>query len=157
MAVPPQARIPKIGTSVPERQIKTGGDPDSLDRETIAWQFHRLDNDHEDWGWNGLKAGIWKEILRQLKAFEGLTWAKLKEAAGGRRHGTNHHPIEVANFCNKAKDRLKSLHLDEYDSLFSLRLANKIRIYGVRDGRVLQLVWYDPHHGDKRGAYPIKK
>lgn len=154
MSVPRNQRTPKAKVAVQDRQIKTGGDPDSFERETIAWQFFRQDAEHTDWGWNKLRPSDWRDILARLKAFEGLTWAALNAQAGGRRRGTNHHPCPITEFCRDARRRLTELHLDEFDSLFSLRINNTLRIYGVRDGRVLQLLWHDPHHGSGRGAYP---
>jgi len=32
------------------------------------------------------------------------------------------------------------------DALYSLRLSGKLRLWGVRDRSVLQLLWYDPEH-----------
>ncbi len=92
-----------------------------------------------------------------LVALEGLTWADIKAQAGGRRRGTNHHPIEFAEFTPTARHRLEQLRLDEFASLFSLRLTNTLRLYGVRDGRVMQLVWHDPFHGSRRGACPTSR
>src|ERR1035438_1741848 len=136
MPVPPNQRQPKAAQVQP-RQIKTGGDPESLDKETIAWHFHKLDGPHTDWGWQKLRAAEWKGILDHLRSFEGLTWAALKHQAGGRRRGTNHHALRTADFSVNARHRLTELRLDEFDSLFSLRINNTLRLYGVRDGRVL--------------------
>lgn len=157
MPVPNNQRTPKTKVVIQDRQIKTGGDPDSFERETIAWQFFRQDREHAEWGWDKLKAAQWRDLLARLKAFEGLTWAQLKAQAGGRKRGTNHHSLFTAEFCKHARDRLRTLRLDDFDSLFSLRLANTLRIYGIRDGRVLQLLWHDPHHGSNKGAYPTAK
>ncbi len=156
MAIAPEHRQPKTAQEIAPRQVRTGGDPGSLDRETIAWHFHRLDNPHAQWGWQKLRPADWRDILSHLISFEGLTWARLKEQAGGRRRGTNHHSIEIAEFTAAARRRLSELHLDEFDSLFSLRITNTLRLYGIRDGRVLQLVWHDPHHGSGRGACPTQ-
>lgn len=155
MPVPPQDRQPKA-QDIPSRQIKTGGDPESLDKETLAWHFHRLDNPHADWGWHQLQPVHWRNVLDHLIAFEGLTWAQLKQQAGGRNHGTNHHSLPISELAAGAKHRLSELHLDEFDSVFSLRISNTLRLYGVRNGRVLQLIWYDPHHGTRRGACPTR-
>ncbi len=155
MPVPPEKRNPKKSQQVPTRQIKTGGDPDSLDKETIAWHFHRLDTPHADWGWQ-IRPSDWRGILAHLQSFEGLTWAALKQQAGGRKHGTNHHSLQLEEFSAAARARLTQLHLEEFDSFFSLRINNTLRLYGVRDGRVLQLVWRDALHGTRRGCYPTK-
>lgn len=149
-----QHRNPKIGASPQERQIKLGGDPESLETQTIAWQFRRMDESHEHWGWNQLRAPQWKQFLRQLKQFEGLTWAQIKEAAGGRRRGTNNHSLLIADLNSAARKRISDLHLDQYDKIFSLRMTNTLRIYGIRDGRVMRLLWYDPFHGTGQGVCP---
>jgi hypothetical protein len=157
MPVPQDQRRPQVKESVSDRQIKTGGDPANFDKETIGWQFFRLDHNHAHWGWDKLRPQDWRDILRHLVDFEGMTWADIKAQAGGRRRGTNHHPIEIAGFNKSARDRLEELHLDDYESLFSLRINNTLRLYGVRDGRVLQIVWHDPHHGSTRGACPVQR
>lgn len=154
MHVPPDQRHPRAREIIPSRQIKIGGDPESFDKETIAWQFFRLDRHHAYWGWNRLRPPEWRDVLSHLVSFEGLRWADLKGQAGGRNRGTNHHPIEISGFNKSARDRLHELHLDDFTSLFSLRITNTLRLYGVREGRVLQIVWYDPHHGSRCGACP---
>jgi hypothetical protein len=154
MAVDPKDRTVKVATSPPAREIKTGGDPNGFDTETMAWNFHRLDHDHSFWGWNKLKASQWRDLLKIFITFEGITWGELKKQSGGRKAGTNHHPIPTTDFTVDAKRRLTELRLDEYATLFSLRLNNTLRLYGVREGRVLQLVWHDPYHGSGNGACP---
>jgi hypothetical protein len=156
MAFDKQHRHPKTGATPQDRQIKLGGNPESMDAETIAWQFHRMDSKHDHWGWDQLHAPIWKQILQHLKTFEGLTWAKIKETAGGKKHGTNHHSLKIDDLNANAKKRIKELHLEQYDKVFSLRLANTIRIYGIRDGRVMRLLWYDSSHGTKHGVCPTE-
>lgn len=156
MSTPSDKRRPKAASS-PSRQIRFGGNPDGQDVETIAWHFNRLDRPHECWGWDKLVPRQWKMILEHLRDFEGLTWAELKAQAGGRSQGTNHHSITIKDFTSDARKRLAEINLDDFDSLFSLRINNTLRLYGVRDGRVLQLVWHDPHHGSGKGACPTKK
>jgi len=157
MAVDRQNRHPRLGATPLEKQIKIGADPESLDRETIGWQFHRMDQSHERWCL-GLrtKASIWRSILQKLIALEGMTWASIKEASGGRRHGTNHHSLKIAELHAEARKRIKELHLEQYDTVFSLRLTNTIRLYGIRDGRIMRLLWYDPCHGTTNGVCPTK-
>lgn len=158
MAVDKQNRRVKTGATPQERQPKLGGDPDSLDRETIAWQFRRIDQGHDRWGLGlSTRAKIWRRILQSLIAFEGLTWAEIKQQSGGRNHGTNHHSLMIDELAPAARRRLNELHLDQYDKVFSLRLGNTVRLYGVREGRVMQLVWYDPHHGSNSGVCPTQR
>jgi hypothetical protein len=153
MPVPTSQRSPKFKEAPPESAPKLGVDPARFDSETMAWNFHRLDRDHADWGWE-LKAGLWRQLLAQLISFEGLKWGELQGAAGGRRNGTNHHPIPISDLSSAATKRLAEKRLDDASAIFSLRLTNTLRVYGFRDGRVLRLVWYDPHHGTQRGVCP---
>jgi hypothetical protein len=153
MAIAKHLRQPKLGGQPETRQVKLGADPESLETQTIAWHFHRLDWNHEKWGWQ-LKAPIWKQILLKLISFEGLTWAILKEQAGGRKRGTNHHSLKISDLTKAARDRITQLRLDQYDKIFSLRVSGTVRIYGIRDGRVMRLLWYDKCHGTKDEVCP---
>lgn len=152
-----EKRTPKVAVNPPSKQIKIADDPESGDKTTIAWHFHRLDDPHPTWGWDLLEAKHWRRVLRHLRSFEGLTWAKLKEQAGGRSRGTNHHSIPTDELAKDARDRLIELRMDDCSMFFSLRLENTLRVYGIRDGRVLQLLWYDKHHGTKGGVCPVTK
>lgn len=155
MAVEKDFRHPKLGGQPETRQVKIGADPESLETQTIAWHFHRIDRIHPHWGWQ-LNPETWGTILQHLISFEGLTWAKLKEQSGGRRVGTNHHSIKIAELNRAARERIAELRLDDYDTVFSLRISNTVRIYGVRDGRVLVLVWYDDCHGTRNEVCPTR-
>ena len=109
------------------------------------------------WGWAKLDSNEHLNVIRSLHGFEKMSWSQLKQAAGGRSSGTNSHPLPIGGFSNTALKRLQDLKLDDVDKLFSLRLNNTLRLYGIRDGRVLRFIWHDPHHGKKTGAYPTKK
>ena len=84
---------------------------------------------------------------------ERLTWAKLKETSGGMSQGTNHDPVSVGHLIAAAQTRLRELRHDDVDELFSLRLTGRARVYGIRDGRALKLLWYDHNHE----IYPISR
>lgn len=131
--------------------------PGSTDHQTPAWQFNLCDKDHELWGWGKLKPLDFIGLIRQhLHSFENMAWSQIKQAAGGRSSGTNSHPLAIEGFAIHAKKRLQQLNHDDVDELFSLRLTNTLRLYGIRDGRVLKFIWHDPYHGSKDGAYPTK-
>jgi hypothetical protein len=151
-----QHRFPKAGASPQDRQIKLGGDPESFETQTLAWQFHCMDIPHAKWGWHSVDLAVWRKILKQLQDFERMTWAAIKETAGGRTRGTNNHSLKITELNAAARARINELHLDQYDKIFSLRLGSKIRIYGVRDGRAMRLIWYDTHHGTFDAVCPTK-
>jgi len=160
VAKPKENRVPSVKETPASQEIRAGGSPESAqksaDTKTPAWQFSRIDETHADWGWKNLQPAQWRDILAHLRAFEGMTWAEIQSAAGGRKHGTNSHSIEVTKLVMDAHNRLAEIGFEEIDEVFSLRLTNTLRIYGVREDRVLRILWRDPHHGTKRGCYPFK-
>jgi hypothetical protein len=158
MSAAKRDREPRSAVIPLTRQVRAGGNPESLETQTIAWHFHRMDWEHTRWGFKNLRPPHWHELLIQLRSLEGLTWAKLKEQCGGRGQsgGTNHHSLEPDDLCKGAKDRLMELNLDDLDVIFSLRLSNTLRLYGIRDGRVLRLLWYDQYHGTRNAVYLTK-
>ena len=154
----PTSRQPRISHEPNTgQQVRAKENPGSTDHQTPAWQFHRCDEDHSLWGWSKLKDNEHLKLIKSLHGFEKMTWNQIKQAAGGRSSGTNSHPLSIDDFSKEAQKRLEQLKLDDNDELFSLRLNNTLRLYGIRDGRVLRFVWHDPHHGSKDGAYPTKK
>jgi len=164
-------REPKIGQSSRKQDIRTKHapsgkevrakeDPSSSDHHTPAWQFHRCDEEHELWGWDKLTPELRLDIIkRHLCSFETMSWNEIKSTSGGKApgNGTNSHALPIGGFSKKAISRLEELKLDDNDELFSLRLQGKLRLYGIKDGRVLRFIWHDPHHGSEDGAYPLKK
>lgn len=157
----PALREIKAGGTPGAKTIRAGGSPESAqkssDTKTPAWQFRCMDETHADWGWKNIPPTDWRDVLSHLRSFEGMTWAAIQDAAGGRAHGNNSHPLPVTKLVNAAQKRMIELGLEEIDEVFSLRLTNTLRIYGVRDERVLRIIWRDPHHGTRRGAYPKAK
>lgn len=59
----------------------------------------------------------------------------------------NNHSLNLDDLNKVAQDRLVELKI-EAESLISLRLSGKHRIYGFRNGRVFNILWYDDDHGD---------
>jgi hypothetical protein len=155
-----QDKKPKALYSPNSKQVRVKEDPRSFDQETPAWQFNCCDLDHEKWGWGKLTPKeVWDLIKVSLHSFETMTWHEIKKVSGGRAegNGTNHHSLLVEKFNKEAQQRLVELKLDDQDELFSLRLNNTVRLYGIKQGRVLRFIWHDPHHGTKLEAYPTKR
>jgi hypothetical protein len=115
-------------------------DPGSSHNQTPAWSFTKIDYDGT-WGWNDVHFAKHKEeIFEKLSHFESMTWAEILKAK------KNHHAIDIDKLHRDAQKRLEALELNDIDELMSLRLTGEKRVFGIRDGRVLQLLWYDPEH-----------
>ncbi|MBA3722272.1 MAG: hypothetical protein H0W88_07715 [Parachlamydiaceae bacterium] len=140
------------------RQPTHSCDPTSFDEMTLRFQFDILDFSHELWGWETLTKEQHIHFLKFVNSIEKLTWSEIKATAGGKSHGTNHHSLEIANFAKIAQKRLQELNLDRIagDTLFSLRINNLTRVYGVREEEFFRPIWHDPFHDQpNKAAYPI--
>jgi hypothetical protein len=67
------------------KEVRIQASPESTDKQTPAWQFHKRDKDHEKWGWDKLSAEDFCELLHgQLAYFETMRfcapWAIKKTA-----------------------------------------------------------------------------
>ena len=141
----------------PNRPIQTQ-DPGNYDRLTVAWRISQFDYGGP-WGDTALKGESIEDLARGwAHTFEQQTWGALKTVGGGKKAGTNHHSIEIARLSKGARDRLVAIRRDDLDEVFSFRINATTRLYGVRDGRAFNVLWFDPWHGDiKKAVCPSKK
>ncbi len=104
-----------------------------------VWRFSLLDWEGP-WGWRDIDAEKWQEIIDKLGHFEMRTWADIKSDG-------NNHAVEIKNSPNpEALKRLAEIHQDDIEELFSLRLSGKERLWGILDGYILKILWWDPLH-----------
>lgn len=80
-----------------------------------------------------------KDLVEKLKAAESMTWQE--HVSSGRSHNVERHKL-----CSEARRRIRDLDLDDVEMFFSLRLTGKERIWGIRSGGVLRVMWWDPEH-----------
>ena len=85
---------------------------------------------------------FWTEILPHLKGFETQTWSEILLRAKKQNHS-----IDVDYLNKGARDRLDERHI-EAEAVYSLRLSGTHRLYGIIDGSVFSLLWFDADHGD---------
>jgi hypothetical protein len=104
----------------------------------FKWRCNRLDWDGP-WSWRGVQIILaLSDIVPKLHDFESMNWGDIEGKTGS-------HFVKVSDLCNEARDRLTTMDEDA-DSLFSLRLTNKMRIWGIRDLAIFRLIWWDPEH-----------
>lgn len=124
------------------KYIAQGGDPAQYYSQNPAWTFANADQ--EMWAFSQKHLGelIWSEIFPKLKALEAKTWGEILVSDKKQNHSLN------LNDLNKvAQNRLAERYI-EAESLISLRLTGKHRLYGYMSGRVFNILWYDDEHGD---------
>jgi hypothetical protein len=125
--------------------------------ETPVWILSTFDLDGP-WGSVACAAADLNKHRGHLKSFESMTWASILAAAGGRRAGTNSHPIKLEDLSKQAQDTLAFISLEDIEEVMSIRLEGIVRLYGIRSGRILKLLWFDPWHGeDDRAVCPSKR
>ena len=98
--------------------------------------------------WHYLSPEKLHEIREKLSNFESMTWHQI--LVEGKKQN---HTVEVSQLSPAARTRLPQMKLNDIDRLVSLRLMGKERIYGIRQGSALLLLWWDPDHA----IYPVEK
>ncbi len=139
-------------TASNSKQPKVVEDPQSFLDMHPVWSFKSLDNGYSKWGFAHTDA-LFNDVICKLKDNEGMTWGEIFSASGGRTYGTNSHYENVSELIPEAQKRWKDLRLEEYDRVFSLRLTNLHRLYGILEDGVFRIVWFDQKHE----IYAVKK
>lgn len=107
-----------------------------------SWNFKS--SDKEQWAFTQDCVGdmFWREILPRLEGFEQQKWQDI--LLNDKKHN---HSIDVESLNKVAQDRLSACCV-EAESLVSLRLSGRHRIYGYMTGAIFNVLWYDDNHGD---------
>lgn len=106
--------------------------------ENPVWHVSILD-ENGPWGWRIIdKNFFFDQILPKIKNFETMFWKDIL--------GRQNHEVSVSEIISDAQKRLAHLNLDDTETLVSLRLSGKQRIWGIRIGNILRILWWDPNH-----------
>lgn len=119
-----------------------------------TWSFKNSDQNISKWDFI---SNADSHILNELKSYEGMTWGEIMKAIGGRKSGTNNHPVNIRNLSSEAQSEIKNIKSlsNELQLIFSLRITAKTRLYGIIDEEsgLYKIIWLDKKHE----IYPIKK
>jgi hypothetical protein len=127
---------PKIkGSPSVEKIPRVQSVPLSDDRP--VWRVGRIDKGGP-WCPHVMDAGTFADILLRLKQFETMTWTDIQR--GGS------HYVATNQIISEAQKRLSELNLDDFDELFSLRIGNKPRLWGMKINNVFSGLWWDCNH-----------
>lgn len=116
----------------------------SADKQTLVWSFDKTDrNDHfrfccdrDDMQHD--------QLLSHIMEYSKRTWASIKLDTHDKGNKSKHHFLDYDELSACAKARVAAMHIE--DDIYSLALTNKLRIIGIRDGRVFRAIWFDPEH-----------
>src|SRR5262245_19142893 len=95
------------------------------------------------WGWSEVDPDTMHRIRNRLAGYESMEWRHIL--------GQQNHSMPVTRLCREAQNRLVALGLDDVDTLYSLRVVQRERIWGILVGSVLRVLWWDPYHE----VYPV--
>jgi len=88
-----------------------------------------------------------RNILDKILHYSVRTWRDIKTETHDKDSKTKHHSLSYDQLSESAKERIAKLQLDDYiDAIFSMRLDNKTRVIGLRDGQFFVVKWFDPNH-----------
>lgn len=104
---------------------------------TPLWSFQRLDVGGP-WCWSKIESGDIADVLSKMGFFETMSWTELA--------GDGCHPIAINRLHKNAQTRLQEINQDDIEELYSFRLSGRQRLWGIKHGRVVTLLWWDPHH-----------
>ena len=143
-----KTKKPRSEFLVSERkEPRVESDPLSYRRMKPTWRIAKMDV-NGSWTWTGINADmLWHHIHDRLKSFESMTWGAIEQERQG-------YPMEVRILCKEAQDRLRQMDPQTtIDTLYEFHVTQKARIWGMREGTILHLLWWDPEHS----VYPVAK
>ena len=114
--------------------------PDSYMTKKPTWNFSRIDTEY----WS-IHNDFIQKIMPTLIDFERMTGHEIVSASKGHGSGSKSHSVEIRRLIKKAQERLLELHIHD-DSLMSLRMTGKDRLWGVLDSGSFYILWYDSKH-----------
>lgn len=139
--MPKSKKIPKVKYEPQKRDKKpvVSSQFVSDDSGPIVWSFLLIDC-CGPWGFDSICRNEFHSLITSsFKDKEGISWAKLKSDTGS-------HNVLISKLIKEAKERLMELRIDDRDELFSMRFTGKKRVWGIRDGNVFKVLWWDPKH-----------
>ena len=124
------------------REVQQIEQPDAYYSKTPRWAFGSCDKRKWSFTVDGAGTAFWDEILPHFQAWENMTWQEILVS-----HKQSNHSINVKDLNKEARDRLIDLKIGT-DSIISLRLSGKHRLYGIITDATFCIIWYDTDHGD---------
>ena len=121
----------------PQKQAKTSYYKNSSENQSISWRYSQADQNGR-WAWSNLDDQKYKKVQEKLHKFEQYSMTQLI--------GTGSHVISCDRIISEAKKRLEDIQKDDVDELYSFRISAKERIWCIRDGHIMNILWWDPKH-----------
>lgn len=143
------------------KSARAGADPSSIMQMQMAYELFQYSDREGEWSWGELrnwcssaaKAGAGCIVRNSMNEMSSLTWSEIfAQTTGGKVRHNKHHSQAWDSLCNEAQERWMEIGRTE-EELFRFRVGGKQRIWGVRQGAVFFVVWWDAEHQ----IYPTEK
>lgn len=120
---------------------------ESIESRLFSLHLGYLDLDGP-FGWKDIGIEKLKEILYIIRSYESMTWSEIKKATHGFSNKSKNHFIPICECSREAQKRYMECFDENIaeDEVFSLRLSNKERIFGIVTKGVFKALWWDPEH-----------
>ena len=103
-----------------------------------AWRVSLLEM-YTPFGWTEVDEASAVQIRERLGNYESMKW---KEFVPSYRC----HFIKRTNLCKEAQAHLEKIEQDDIDSVMSLGVTQKGRVFGILEHNILKILWWDPDH-----------
>lgn len=114
--------------------------PLAFHSERPVWRMKSVDVGCDQWGWNLIEGGDLHRIRERLGHYETMTFREILN-----KDRTGCHDVEVFRMIPGAQKRAAQMAPGR-ESLFSLRINGQERVWGIREGHIIHLLWWDPRH-----------
>lgn len=130
-------KVPRYQQEPGARAIRVSEDPWAYRKLKPSWRLATLDRDGPWCYWTATPGQI-DDLQRPLSSFESMTWQQIEETPSCGA-------IERSELGSKAQKRLDEIGSD-VERLVKLRVGKAERVWGIRDGATLKVLWWDPRH-----------
>ena len=130
------------------KQPRTSPDAGAWAQQLFKWKVNDnyIDMGHEEWGWGDVPISDFFDVLKEsLQKYEDMPWNDVL-------HRASCHPMPIHKIAKRARERFIAICPD-VDTLHQVDFSKLGRVWGVKAGQYLHLVWYDPNHT----VYPINR
>ncbi len=131
------ARTAKPGGRASTRKKARSVDTGSTQDLSPYWSFQEVDCGGP-WSFRKVEGTAASNLVDKLREFQRMTWTEIE--------GTQHHSIQCSSIKSEAQRRLYDIGKGAEDTLFSFGLGGRLRLWGIRRGRVFCILWWDPKH-----------
>ena len=99
-----------------------------------------------------------EKIITKLNEFRRWTWRQIETSFNGTSCGAmSVGQLDKSKFVS---EHLKHIKKDSVDQVYKMEINNHHRVWGIREGSCLYLIWNDPDHSfykHKNKNYTLKK